>query len=433
MRTRHGLIPRARNLIINIIYLAALAVWLLLVYRTITLAQAEDRWPVLPTAASRPHGASPAPATVTALAAIAAIDPTALPAAAALRPTSPALPLGSAHPKTGRYIAAWLPPSFSGDALKSFEANKDIIDEISPFWYGTDASGRLYSDGGARDQVLVQVAHDNNVLVIPTVHNIGLSADIAGVLSDPQRRTRHIQNIVDEVQAYNYDGMDIDYESLDRSLRPAYSAFIKDLAEALHARGKLLTVAAHAKSSDYGGLGGYQDWKVIGQYVDQLRIMTYDYHWRGGGPGPVAPLYWVSEVAEYARSVTDPAKIVIGVPFYGYDWPPGGNARALPWGDIEDLIVEQGLTVNQRQRDNRGRVDESYFYYRSPEGMREVWFMTDSGLDSKLEAVQSMDLAGIAIWQLGYEKPEYWQVIRRRLVEDPFVLQRAINPLLPEH
>jgi hypothetical protein len=44
-----------------------------------------------------------------------------------------------------------------------------------------------------------------------------------------------------------------------------------------------------------------------------------------------------------------------------------------------------------------------------------------------------MDLAGIAIWQLGYERPAYWQVIRARLVEDPVLIQREINKLLPNH
>jgi spore germination protein YaaH len=216
-------------------------------------------------------------------------------------------------------------------------------------------------------------------------------------------------------------------------LREPYSAFIKELGEALHAHGKLLSVAVHGKDHDYGGLGGFQDWKTIGQYADRLRIMTYDYHWRGGGPGPVAPLYWVQSVAEYAVSVVDPSKVFIGVPFYGYDWPPQGTARGLPWGDIEDLIEEQGLTVNLMERNSEGRVDESWFRYQSDQGVREVWFMTDRGLESKLELVQRMDLAGIAIWQIGYEKPEYWNVIRRQLVQDPVLIQRSINPLLPEH
>jgi spore germination protein YaaH len=414
------------------LYIAAFAIAAVLLYETFLLARQRPELPAMVWEA-------PEPATPTARAAISQADatlfediPTSVPAdvAASTDQVTTAIDQGQ-HPKTGRYIAAWFPESFSGGARESFEANKDVIDELSPFWYTTDSSGRLY---GHRDDELVRVAHESNVLVIPAIHNIGTYDVVINVISDPQIRARHIQNIVDEVVARNYDGIDIDYESLPESTRPAFSAFIIELAEALHAHGKLLTVAVHAKDCDYCGLGGFQDWSVIGLHADRVRIMTYDYHWRGGGAGPVAPLYWVESVAEYARTIIPPEKIFIGVPFYGYDWPSnGGSAIGLPWADIEDLIDSQSLTVNLMQRDSRGRVDESWFRYETPQGTREVWFMTDDGLESKLELVQQMDLAGIAIWRIGYEKPEYWDVIRNTLVQDPMLVQRAINPLLPEH
>ncbi|NTW98134.1 MAG: glycoside hydrolase [Oscillochloris sp.] len=337
----------------------------------------------------------------------------------------------SYHPKTGRYIAVWLPPDFSGGARESFEANKDVIDDVSPFWYSTDSSGRLY---GTRNDELVQVAHASNVRVIPSIHNVTSNPEaVVSVLRDPQRRALHIQNIVDEVLARNYDGIDIDYEALDSSLRDDFSAFIRDLAAALHASGKLLTIAVHGKDTDYGGLGGFQDWAEIGRHVDQLRIMTYDYHWRGGSPGPVAPAYWIEAVTTYALSVVDPGKVLIGVHFYGYDWPPNGPATPRPWSVIQEIIDEQGATVNFMESNANGRVEESYFSYRSPQGTRQVWFMTRTGLASKIQTVQDLDLAGIAIWQLGYEKPEYWEAVRQNMVEDPTLIQRALNPLLPDH
>lgn len=429
MMGHHGAL-RARTIILGFLYLAALVIAGVLFYEAFMLARQRPGFMVIvgqaPTAIP-----TPVPTVAQVNAELLARMPTPVPITP-LPVDNPDVPpaITGYHPKSGRYIAAWFPPSFSGGARDSFEANKDILDEISPFWYSTDTNGRLYGD---RDDELVRVAHESNVLVIPAIHNIGDFEAVMGVLSDPYIRARHVQNIVDEVLARNYDGIDIDYEMLPATMRMPFSSFIIELSEALRAHGKLLTVAVHAKDCDYCGLGGFQDWSVIGQHADRVRIMTYDYHWRGGGPGPVAPLYWVEAVAEYAKSVIHPEKIFIGVPFYGYDWPPAGAANGLPWTDIEDLIESQGLTVNLLQRDARGRVDESWFQYQSPEGTREVWFMTDDGLESKLDLVQRLDLAGIAIWRIGYEKPEYWDVIRRKLVQDPVLIQRAINPLLPEH
>lgn len=344
-------------------------------------------------------------------------------------PEEPEQPLSSFHPKTGRYISAWLPDSFSGVNRQSFEANADILDEISPFWYTTNARGDILRDGGARDQTLVELAHSKNVLVIPTIHNVLATDPVPALLRNPERRAQHIRNIVDEVLDNNYDGIDIDYEMLSSSLRDDYTAFMVDLSEALHQHGKLLTVAVHAKTSDYGGLGGFQDWKVLGQVVDRLRIMTYDFHWRGGGPGPVAPIYWVQQVAEYAKTVVDPAKVVIGVPFYGYNWPPGGTAVAQTWDAIDELIRTRRLTVNLAERDANGPIQENWITYNG----RIAWFATSRSLDAKLALVQEMDLAGIAIWRLGGEDPDNWRVIRARLLEDPFESQRMLNQVLPEH
>ncbi len=330
----------------------------------------------------------------------------------------------------GQKVAAWFPASFDGGARESLMANLDLLDEISPFWYTTDSTGQLY---GPRNDELVRIAQENGILVLPSINNVSDSNVVIPILNDPYVRARHIQNIVDEVLARNYDGIDIDYEALPESVRSSFSAFIIELSDALHAEGKLLSVAVYAKDCDYCGLGSFQDYVVIGQHADRVRIMTYDYHWRGGGPGPVAPLYWVESVAEYARTVIEPRKVFIGVPFYGYDWPATGEARGLPWADIEDLIDDQKLTVNLMQRDSKGRVDESWFNYESDEGTRQVWFMTDDGLESKIELVQQLDLGGIAIWRMGYEKPEYWQIIRDEMARSPTVVQQELGPILPEH
>ncbi|EFO81491.1 glycoside hydrolase family protein [Oscillochloris trichoides DG-6] len=406
--------------IVAILVAGALIAQTLIMARSIPLVQAAGTPEVLvvtptPVATAAPLIILPTP-----------VPPTPLPTATDLE--SPPM---NYHPKSGRYIVVWLPSTMSEGARASFEANKDIIDDISPFWYSTDSSGRLY---GARNDELVQLAHANNVRVIPSVHNVTSNPDsVVPVLRDPQRRALHIQNIVDEVLARNYDGIDIDYEALSSSLRDDFSAFIRDLGAALHAHGKLLTIAVHAKDSDYGGMGGFQDWAEIGQHVDQLRIMTYDYHWRGGSPGPVAPAYWIESVTAYARSVVDPAKVLVGVHFYGYDWPPNGPATPRSWSTIQDIINEQGATVNFMESNAKGRVEESYFSYSSAQGTRQVWFMTQTGLASKIQTVQDLDLAGIAIWQLGYEKPEYWETVRQNMVEDPTLIQRALNPLIPDH
>ncbi len=342
-------------------------------------------------------------------------------------PASASNPVTGIHPKTGRYVAAWLPTSFDAEAARAtFEANKDVLDEVSPFWYGVSGDGRLFADIGSRDEELVRIAHENNVLIIPTIHNIEDVEAGSIVISTAASRTNHIRIIVDEVLTYNYDGIDIDYEGLTVDMEDEFTAFMTELSEALHAEGKLLTVAVHAHT----GRPDYQNYADLGKVVDRLRIMTYDYSWSGSEPGPIAPLFWVRAVAEYARSVVDPAKIEIGISFYAYDWPNnGGRAASRTYTDIEEIKAAYRPVINLVEENSFGSVQESSFNYAG----RTVWFSNYRSLEAKLDMVREMDLAGIAIWRLGNEDPRNWEIIHESLQQDPVIIQRTINQYLPEH
>ncbi len=341
---------------------------------------------------------------------------------------------GFVHPKSGRYVAAWMPTEWDTDnARASFEANADYIDEISPVWYEMRSNGTLRALGGSRDETLVQAAHQAGVLVLPSITN-GFDPDRTGyTLRNPERRSRFVQRIVEEVLEHDYDGVDIDFEAMPTSEREAFTAFIRELAAALHNEGKILAVALHARTGDSDGAAGAQaqDWEAIGQVVDRFRIMTYDYHWRGGGAGPVAPIYWVEDVIEYAKTQVDPAKIQVGIPFYGYDWV-GGESSGVTWAEIQETIATYQPEVHLQEWGEEGEVSESWFVYSARDGRHEVWFSSQRSMEAKLDLVARHDLAGIAIWRLGGENPAYWQAIRERLTRDPYEVLRSVVRYLPD-
>jgi spore germination protein len=352
----------------------------------------------------------------TPLPVITAETPLPLPSVDPLPDDPPALEV--VHPKSGRYVAAWMPTDWDTDnARASFEANVDYIDEISPVWYEMRSNGTLNALGGAQDATLIDIAHAAGVLVLPSITN-GFDPDRTGyVLRNAERRGEFVQRIIDEVEEYGYDGVDIDFEGMLSSERDVFTAFIRELADGLHQRGWILAIAIHARTSDEGGAAGAQaqDWYAIGQAVDRFRIMTYDYHWSGGGAGPVAPIYWVQ----------------VGVPFYGYDWV-GTDGWPVTWLSIQDLLKAYEPKVSLLERDAEGEVAEATFNYRDREGYHTVWFSSARSMEAKLDLVKQYDLAGIAIWRLGGEDPSYWQAIRDRLARDPYEVQRSIVRYLPD-
>ena len=249
-------------------------------------------------------------------------------------------------------------PGFLGSKsrLDSILANADLFSEISPFWYRVLADGRVVpyttaSGGTYVDPGILSFLRAHGILVIPTVANIidGVwdGAAVSKIIADPQLRAFNIANLVNLAINGAYDGIDLDYEDLRATDRSAFTTFVRELASALHAEGKLLTVNVYAKTSEPGTWDGprAQDWLAIGQVADQVRIMTYEYSWSTSSAGPISPVNWVGDVIAFARTQIAAQKIMQGVPFYGYDWV-GQRGTELVWGQAMGLANQHAAPIN---------------------------------------------------------------------------------------
>jgi spore germination protein len=339
----------------------------------------------------------------------------------------PACRAHSAPPPPLNRVAAWLPTSWDGARARvSWEANHVHIQELSPVWYQLDASGdgsiNLYA--GARDVALVDEAHAQSTLVIPLINNAyaGTGFDptpVSTMIYDPTRRAAHITTLVSETLIYGYDGIDIDYESLNGlNDRYAFSLFIEELAVALHAHGKLLSIAVHPKTSEPGPWDGpkAQNWKRIGATVDRFRVMTYGYHWGTSEPGPIAPLWWMEDVMSFATSVVPPNRVYAGLHFYGHDWE-GTSSSSVVWEDVQALINGYGAVPQWRDADAWGRaVAEPWLTYTDNVGQtHEVWYANGASIAARLGLVRQYGLGGVAVWRLGGEDPANWLAIATTL------------------
>ncbi len=321
-------------------------------------------------------------------------------------------------------VAAWMPTSWDADrARASWEAHRDQIQELSPIWYQLDGSGdgSINRYAGACDADLVQEAHANGTLVIPLINNhysgVGFDATpVSTVIHSPTLRAVHIAALVSETLDCGYDGIDIDYESLNGDDdREAFSTFIEELATAMHAEGRLLSVAVHPKTSEPGGWAGpqAQDWARIGAAADRLRVMTYAYHWSTSGPGPIAPLFWMEQVMAFATSVVTSQKVYMGVHFYGMDWESAtGTGSSVTWEDVQEILHRTGANPQWVAEDDAGHpIEELRFTYDENGTPHEVWYADATSVAARLPLVERYGLGGIAIWRLGGEDPANWNSI----------------------
>jgi GH18 family chitinase len=231
------------------------------------------------------------------------------------------------------------------------------------------------------------------------------------------------------VTTNGFDGIDIDYESLHAVDRAAFSQFLRQLGSALHQQHKLLSVDVHPKTAEPGDWDGpqAQDWAVIGQVADEVRLLTYDYSYDGSAPGPIAPPAWMASVVQFAVSVMPPQKVILGIPLYGYDWV-GTRATEVAWQDTQALRTRAGATPSYDTA-----TQSLHFTYLADSEPHQVWYEDATTTSSKLDLVARYGLGGASFWHLGGEDPAVWAVVQQKLARAEGVVpgNAGVVPLSP--
>jgi spore germination protein len=290
------------------------------------------------------------------------------------------------------------------------------VTEVSPWMYGLSSSGQIDTQY-APDQaasVTAEIARLRAAgqLIVPSIANITGGkwsyGPVGRMLHSPRLMASQVAAIVSLAVTHRYAGIDLDYENLHAGDRQAFTTFVTRLAQALHARGKVLSVAVFAKTTNAGTdpRNLAQDYAAIGRAADQVRLMAYDYHWETSPPGPVAPISWVRAVLRYAKTQIPASKIILGVPLYGYDWV-GDHGTGISWLQALRLSRQYHATTHYDQASQT-----PWFRYRDAAGHEHtVWFENAASSRAKFGAAQGAQIAGVYLWMYGYEDTGTWSAL----------------------
>ncbi|MEE9466410.1 MAG: glycosyl hydrolase family 18 protein [Candidatus Neomarinimicrobiota bacterium] len=308
------------------------------------------------------------------------------------------------------YLPFWTYPSYP-------DLDYGLLTQINYFSAELDSTGRIIDDHHWSATPLVDFAHARGVKVklCATLSDWGGTFRIDSLLSNPVSRQRAIDTLLAQVQALGADGVDIDFEPLHISQRDNMVTFMQALTTAFHDRipGSLVTIAVPA--DDWGGAW---DYNALAQIVDGIFIMAYDYHWRSGPiAGPVSPLdgFWTNvriSVDDFLTATDhNPAKLILGLPYYGWDWPVENltlypNTTGLADARYYDTAYDMALTYGRNWDDSTSTPWVSY----QSSGWRQLWYDDSLSLSLKYKLAIDKDLAGVGMWALGFDgdRPELW-------------------------
>ena len=129
-------------------------------------------------------------------------------------------------------------------------------------------------------------------------------------------------NVINLIERYGFDGVNMDIEDVYREDSEALSALYR-IRAALRARGYYLSASIPARVSDepFNPFSDPFDYAVIGSAVNEFVVMLYNEHgWPGSGPGPVVSIGWMERVLRYTMTKMPKEKIVAAVSVFGFDF-----------------------------------------------------------------------------------------------------------------
>jgi chitinase len=182
----------------------------------------------------------------------------------------------------------------------------------------TTTGGLTAVDQPAKLQSIVSQAHANGALVGIAVGGWSdlNNVDFQTMAANSGYRAAFINNLVNLINQYQLDGVDIDWEYPREGNDPAnFATLMNELSSAMHSRGKYLTAAVSAQ-------GYYADGVQASVFsaVDFLNLMVYDGD-AGAGHSPYSLA--VSSLDYWLGRGLPASKAVLGLPFYARpSWKP---------------------------------------------------------------------------------------------------------------
>lgn len=296
------------------------------------------------------------------------------------------------------------------DTLDSMVANAKNMNVIAPTWFSLNDNQGGYESFATADYV--KRAHDMGLQVwgvlddfnYHNVHDAGI--DVYAVLSSTTNRTRLIDNIVAEAGSLGLDGINLDFERISVDMGIHYAQFIREMSVQCRLQGLTFSIDNYVPFH----FNEYLRRDVQGKVADYVIIMGYDEHWHGSGdPGSVASLNYVSNGIDKTLEQVPKEKVVNALPFYSILWKTTGEQvtdEYLTMVNTEDFlnrIGREGVWDEETQ--------QLYLEWESGDSKYQIWVENEQSILLKLNVMRAKDIAGVAVWRLGYGTPAVWEAI----------------------
>jgi len=278
---------------------------------------------------------------------------------------------------------------------------------------------------------LIDIAHANNVKVLPSIGGWTLSDNFPAIAADAQKRATFAQSCIQLIDDYNFDGIDLDWEYpgfADHGGSPAdftnFTLLLQELRNALNlhstitGKSYLLTAAVGASSANMS----HVDWNSVAPLLDIINLMSYDFFgtWDAvtnhnaplDAPAQGDPEFNLRSSVERLTNVynVDPQKITVGLAFYGRsaitNGAPGLHVPSTGQVDNTIFAVDAGTPLYYNVLLNLSQFTEHWDatakvpYLLGSNSNTFLSFDDELSIELKSQMIVEENLRGAIIWEI---------------------------------
>ncbi len=311
-------------------------------------------------------------------------------------------------------LSMWLPEWQKSSAIEDTKNSRQGLEDIRVFGAYFNSNDQLLLTDNAIEMLSQTHKQFNDTHhVILTLINDYVTENAASVqkdskllhrlLQDSATRQKHIDNIIQIIDLYQINGIEIDYEKVTNEDIPNYVLFLEELYQQLSKKNVSLHVVLEPRFP----------FDVKLPNGPKYTVMAYNVHGYHSGPGAKATFTFLDELMKKIQKSNQ--NLAIAFATGGFEWVAQGQTIALTEIEAEQLLAK---TKAVKQRDAGSSA--VYFNFLDENNIRhEVWYADQETLEKWITHVQKKSYNEIVLWRAGGLSTETLNWIAEQHPNDP--------------
>ena len=320
----------------------------------------------------------------------------------------------SPQPKAPTEIRLGFYVDWDPSCFQTLEQHAGELTHVAPERFTLiDGLGNLRVQDDVR---LQRFAASRGLVLMPLLSN--LVDDIwqpeaaEGLINGPsERRDKFIINLLNELDKAKAGGVIIDFEQIDPSFKQNSTAFLEQMAKALHSVHKQLWMLMPMGDE----IESY-DLERLSSSIDRFVAVLHDENSDTDEPGPIASEDWFEGWLQVVTAYGKPSQWIATIGVYGYDWCSGQKrADTISFADAMSRASYAGID----KVETKAPEYNPGYSYEDSQGKHSVVFLDAVTFLNQLRAVREAKLGGVGISRLGMEDPHIWEVLKMQHIANP--------------